>query len=94
MDNSDRIESRDSLAASSNDDNISLVLMIEAGLRGLLRAQTLPNLDFNHGSFDEARDLAPSDLLAAASISEMPSRSWTPSVVLARLDPMAGSAWG
>jgi hypothetical protein len=63
------LELRDrALAAAANDNNNRGVLTIEPGLRGLLRSQTLVVLEFSHVRFDEARDLGPSELRAAASI--------------------------
>jgi hypothetical protein len=56
------------LAAAHEDDNLSRVVVIEAGLREVLRSQTLVVMEFTHDRFDEARDLEPSKLLAAASI--------------------------
>jgi hypothetical protein len=63
------LELRDrALDARGEDDDISRIVVIEPGLREVLRSQTLAILDFTHDRFDEARDLEPSKLLAAASI--------------------------
>jgi hypothetical protein len=55
-------------AIASKNDNISRVLTVEPGWRGLLRSQSLAILEFKHDLLDEARDLAAAELLGAASI--------------------------
>lgn len=63
------LELRDRAQAIANkNDNISRVLMVEPGWRGLLRSQSLAVLEFHHDLLDEARDLAAAELLAAGSI--------------------------
>jgi hypothetical protein len=63
------LELRDrALAIASKNDNISRVLKVQPGWRGLLRSQTLAVLEFKHDLLDEARDLEAAELLAAGSI--------------------------
>jgi hypothetical protein len=65
----DLLELRDrALAVAASDDNIPQVLVIEPGLRELLRAQSLVVLSFNYEAFDEPRDLDPDRLLATAAV--------------------------
>jgi hypothetical protein len=55
-------------AVASNSDNIPQVVAIDAGLREVLRAQSLLVLAFNHHRFEDVCDLEPAMLLGAASI--------------------------
>jgi hypothetical protein len=63
------LELRDhALAVAANTTNIARVVTVDAGLREVLRSQTLLVLEFNHEPFEELRDLAPAELLASAAI--------------------------
>jgi hypothetical protein len=55
-------------AIASKNDNISRVLTVEPGWRGLPRSQTLAVLEFHHDLLEDARDLAAAELLAVGSI--------------------------
>lgn len=55
-------------AIASKNDNISRVLTVAPEWRGLLRCKTLAVLEFHHHLLEDARDLAPAELLGAASV--------------------------
>jgi hypothetical protein len=79
------LELRDhALAVAANATNIARVVTVDAGLREVLRSQTLLVLEFNHEPFEDLRDLEPAELLASAAIfrdaiSVLDTIGWLPS---------------
>jgi hypothetical protein len=64
----DLLELRDRALIEARKREQPRAVSLDPGLREILRSQTLLVLDFNQHLLEDARDLAPADLLATASI--------------------------
>ena len=86
------LELRDhALAVAASDTNIGRVVVVDPGLREILRSQTLLVLEFSHEQFEDVCDVEPAELLATASIfrdaiTVLDTIGWLPSTQTTTID--------
>jgi hypothetical protein len=76
---------------SSSQRNEARMITVDPSLAEVLRVQTLLVLEFNHEPFEDVREVAPSELLALASvwrdaIGVLDTVGWLPSVGTTAID--------